>query len=71
MPKKLTFAEWMKKVDENVGARLGCSVYDLKDLNGRDMYDSLRYMYDAGETPRKAAWEAVVNSAAFAEMLDL
>lgn len=68
---KLTFSAWMKKVDASVSASLGCSVYDLEDFSGRDMYDRLRYLYDAGETPKEAAWEAVVNSAAFAEMLDL
>lgn len=71
MPKKLTFAEWMKKVDENVGARLGCSVYDLEDFSGLDMCDRLRYLYDAGETPKEAAWEAVINSDTFLGMLGL
>jgi hypothetical protein len=61
---KLTFAEWMKKVDASVGVILGCSVYDLEEID-------FRAMYAAGATPGEAAWAAVINSDTFLGMLGL
>ena len=42
------FKAWMAKVDANVNARTGLSVYDLPDVAFRDMADD-------GETPSGAA----------------
>lgn len=36
---KLSFDEWMRKVDEVVRRIVGCSVYDLPDYPFRDAYD--------------------------------
>uniref|UniRef100_A0A6M3J0D7 Uncharacterized protein n=1 Tax=viral metagenome TaxID=1070528 RepID=A0A6M3J0D7_9ZZZZ len=36
---RMTFAEWMKRVDEAVWRKAGCSVRDLGDCCYRDWYD--------------------------------
>lgn len=51
---KMTFEEWMKKVDHLVMAKTGLSYHDLPDLNYHDLYD-------AGETPWKAAQKALAE----------
>jgi hypothetical protein len=42
----------MKKVDQIITAKIGLSVHDLSDFLSRDMYD-------AGDPPIDAAWEAL------------
>lgn len=49
---KDTFASWMRKVDDYVWRKAGCSVYDLDDCPFRDWYDD-------GVTPRRAALKAI------------
>ncbi len=45
MVPKITFDEWMKKLDDLVEGRLGLSIHDLPDMNFRDAYDD-------GKSPR-------------------
>jgi uncharacterized protein DUF5419 len=49
---KISFEDWMKKVDELVGQRIGLSVHDLVDCPFRDWFD-------AGVTPQEAAHDAI------------
>jgi hypothetical protein len=52
----MTFEQWMKAVDQVVGEiAFGLSLYDLPDLNYRDLYDS-------GATAQDAAEEALENA---------
>lgn len=52
----MTFAEWMKAVDQVVGdIAFGLSVYDLPDID-------FRSLYEAGELAQTAAEEALANA---------
>lgn len=44
---KLTYEQWMKKVDSLIGAKTGLSVDDLADYPTRDWFES-------GMTPQEA-----------------
>ena len=51
---KLTFPEWMKRVDRAISARLGLGANDLADQPYADWWES-------GMTPKEAAEEAIQN----------
>lgn len=51
----MTFEQWMKQVDRAVENVAYVSLYDLPDINYRDLFDS-------GETPDNAAREALEYS---------
>jgi hypothetical protein len=52
---KITFEEWMKKVDVAVESIAGCSVHDLPDFCFRDAYDD-------GRNPASVARETLVEA---------
>lgn len=49
---RMSFEDWMQKVDQAVGAKAGLSVYDLADMPYRDWYDD-------GMSPASAAKRAL------------
>ena len=51
---RMSFEDWMRKVDQAVGAKTGLSVYDLADMPYRDWYDS-------GMSPSSAAKRALAS----------
>lgn len=51
----MTYEEWMKEIDMIIITRFGFGVHDLGDFLSRDMYD-------AGDPPVDAAWEALDRS---------
>lgn len=57
MPKetKVTFEEWMNKVDQSIANKCGLSSGDLEDVCYHDMYDD-------DYTPKDAASEALENA---------
>jgi len=50
--KDISFACWMESVDEACYGEKGCSIYDLPDINFRDLYE-------AGYEPDEAVQEAI------------
>lgn len=52
---RLTFDEWMKRVDAHVSRICGLSYSDLPDIAYRDMYDD-------GASPKEAAQEALAEA---------
>lgn len=51
---EMTFAQWMRAVDEAVYATAGVSVHDLADQPFRDWYED-------GLTPQEAAEETLID----------
>ena len=51
---EMTFAQWMRAVDEAVQATAGLSVHDLADQPFRDWYED-------GLTPQEAAEETLID----------
>ena len=49
---RMTFSEWMRKVDEILNRKCGLDSRDLPDVCYRDMYDD-------GMSPRSAASKAL------------
>jgi hypothetical protein len=49
---KLTYKQWLDKVDDTMYRRIGLSVYDIDDYCYRDMYEN-------GSTPAQAATAAI------------
>lgn len=54
-PQRLTFAEWLRKIDAILASRLGMTHEDLPDCCYRDWYDD-------GISPSRAAGLAITNS---------
>lgn len=52
---KLSFEEWMRKVDQLVQSRVGLSAHDLPDWRYRDAYDDEM-------TPARAAAHVIKNA---------
>ena len=49
---KLSFIEWLREVDRLCWARLGLGASDLDDIDYRSLYD-------AGDSPKAAARQAI------------
>ena len=55
MASKMSFGEWMNKVNDAVETKVGLSMLDLPDMNYADMYES-------GVGAKRAANKAVKNA---------
>lgn len=55
MKVKMSYREWLNRVDVAVWSKVGVGLYDLPDV-------PVRAMYDDGYSPSKAASAAVKNA---------